>query len=165
MRLRRRRLEALTDRSHEEEVDLAALTSGEAIYIKALPLLIGEGYDSLDQLPRTEERLNPKGTPVITAYFHVPPPTSRKATIITPLDRKSLEQWLSTRDLDEWASLGLDQLPKPRTPTILKYVQEGLTPPLPPPVTNVHLAINKLSKMEDKMVAERWWREWVLMYS
>jgi len=26
-----------------------------------------EGYDSLDKLPHTEERLNPKGTPVIKA--------------------------------------------------------------------------------------------------
>ena len=47
---------------------------------------------------------------------------------------------------------------------LLKYAQEGLAPPLPSPVTNVHLAINKLSKMEDKMVAERWWREWVLTF-
>ena len=161
LRLRRKRLESVAQRSHGEEATLAALASGEAIYTRALPFLVGEGYDSLDKLPRTEERMNPKGKPVIKAYFHVPPFTSRKASIITMEDRKTLEQWLSTRDLDEWTRLALDQFPKPRVQTILKFAQERSAPLPPPPVTNVHLAINKLHRMDDKQTAERWWRDWV----
>ena len=79
LRLRRKRLESVAQRSHGEEATLAALASGEAIYTRALPFLVGEGYDSLDKLPRTEERMNPKGKPVIKVYFHVPPFTPRKA--------------------------------------------------------------------------------------
>ena len=43
-------------------------------------------------------------------------------------ERKTLEQWLSTRDLDEWTSLALDQFPKPRVQTILKFAQERSAP-------------------------------------
>ena len=161
LRLRRKRLVAEAQRSHEEEATLAMLASGEAIYTRALPILVGEGYDSLDKLPRTEEWLNPKGKPVIKAYFHVPPLTSRRASVITMAERKTLEQWLSTRDLDEWISLALDQFPNPRVQTIHKFAKEGSAPLPPPPVTNVHLAINKLHQMGDKVTAEKWWRDWV----
>ena len=58
------------------------LALGEAIYTRALPILVGEGYDSLDKLPRTEERLNIKGKPVIKAYFHTDGPHAQTGGLV-----------------------------------------------------------------------------------
>ena len=160
MRLRRRTLQESETRSETEEVELSDLIKGEQIYQRVLPYLIAAGYTSFDQLPRKCERINPSGTPITRAEFFIPLVKGR-VTDLSPPRRQLLAAWLSRRGQDDWAALQLDQLPATPTRLLDLYVSPTAQPPAPPPVRNLHMAVNKIRRCQTLEAARTWWEEWL----
>ena len=134
--------------SETQAARLLFLQQAEQAFTRLLPKLEARSFHTLDSLPRS-----PRGRGGTCRYYFWLPSLPGEA----PAALQMVSEWLSHRQIKDWASLPA------LAPPLLRTIETWMTPapalPKADPITSLQQVLNKIPRLGSREAAKAFWEE------